>query len=202
MEHTFRTAQPLDATVCATIIRDWGAETPWMTTLDDLGPMTAFWTEILTKDSAWVAENNDTVVGFCVRKHDNISALYLAKSARGLGAGKVLLDLAKADRDWITVWAYEKNSEARRFYRREGLVEVSRELETYDDGVSLIDVEHRWTRQNSLSPAPRTCGNCHVSRILENGRGGEIRTHDPLYPKQVRYQTAPRPDSKHCLPEI
>ena len=26
------------------------------------------------------------------------------------------------------------------------------------------------------------------------GRGGEIRTHDPLYPKQVRYQTAPRPD--------
>ena len=25
------------------------------------------------------------------------------------------------------------------------------------------------------------------------GRGGEIRTHDPLYPKQVRYQTAPRP---------
>ena len=27
-----------------------------------------------------------------------------------------------------------------------------------------------------------------------SGRGGEIRTHDPLYPKQVRYQTAPRPD--------
>ncbi len=26
-----------------------------------------------------------------------------------------------------------------------------------------------------------------------DGRGGEIRTHDPLYPKQVRYQTAPRP---------
>ncbi len=28
-----------------------------------------------------------------------------------------------------------------------------------------------------------------------DGRGGEIRTHDPLYPKQVRYQTAPRPDA-------
>ena len=26
-----------------------------------------------------------------------------------------------------------------------------------------------------------------------DGRGGEIRTHDPLYPKQVRYQTALRP---------
>ena len=33
------------------------------------------------------------------------------------------------------------------------------------------------------------------NRILgKYGRGGEIRTHDPLYPKQVRYQTAPRPE--------
>ena len=29
---------------------------------------------------------------------------------------------------------------------------------------------------------------------FKNGRGGEIRTHDPLYPKQVRYQAAPRPE--------
>ena len=33
----------------------------------------------------------------------------------------------------------------------------------------------------------------------ESGRGGEIRTHDPLYPKQVRYQTAPRPDTAPYL---
>jgi hypothetical protein len=26
------------------------------------------------------------------------------------------------------------------------------------------------------------------------GRNGEIRTHDPLHPIQVRYQTALRPD--------
>ncbi len=28
----------------------------------------------------------------------------------------------------------------------------------------------------------------------ENGRDGKIRTCDPLYPKQVRYQAALRPD--------
>lgn len=59
---------------------------------------------------------------------------------------KALLDLAKADRDWITVWAYEKNEHARRFYRREGLVEICREMEVFDDGSRLMDVEHRWTR--------------------------------------------------------
>ena len=30
---------------------------------------------------------------------------------------------------------------------------------------------------------------------FSDGRGGEIRTHDPLFPKQVRYQTALRPDA-------
>ena len=35
--------------------------------------------------------------------------------------------------------------------------------------------------------------------LRESGRGGEIRTHDPLYPKQVRYQTAPRPDTAASL---
>jgi hypothetical protein len=29
---------------------------------------------------------------------------------------------------------------------------------------------------------------------FENGRGGEIRTHDLLYPKQARYQATLRPD--------
>ena len=28
----------------------------------------------------------------------------------------------------------------------------------------------------------------------ENGRGGEIRTHDLLYPKQARYQATLRPE--------
>ena len=31
------------------------------------------------------------------------------------------------------------------------------------------------------------------------GRGGEIRTHGLLYPKQARYQTAPRPDNKFII---
>ena len=31
---------------------------------------------------------------------------------------------------------------------------------------------------------------------LKNGRGGEIRTHDLLYPKQARYQATLRPDPR------
>jgi hypothetical protein len=35
----------------------------------------------------------------------------------------------------------------------------------------------------------------------EIGRGGEIRTHGLLYPKQARYQTAPRPDNNLSILE-
>ena len=31
---------------------------------------------------------------------------------------------------------------------------------------------------------------------MENGRGGEIRTHDLLYPKQARYQATLRPEPR------
>jgi leucyl/phenylalanyl-tRNA---protein transferase len=34
----------------------------------------------------------------------------------------------------------------------------------------------------------------------KNGRGGGIRTHDPLLPKQMRYQAALRPDRQHSNP--
>ena len=39
----------------------------------------------------------------------------------------------------------------------------------------------------------------NLANLVEDGRGGEIRTHAPLYPKQVRYQTAPRPDREAHL---
>ncbi len=42
------------------------------------------------------------------------------------------------------------------------------------------------------------CGNIslrHRARRVTIGRGGGIRTPDPLLPKQMRYQTALRPDS-------
>jgi hypothetical protein len=39
--------------------------------------------------------------------------------------------------------------------------------------------------------------------VLIFGRGGGIRTHDPLLPKQMRYRAALRPESlSHCCEEV
>ncbi len=118
-----------------------------MAGLDDLKPMQDFWIDIFKNDLVWVAETHDRIVGFCTRGvddgPDNIGALYVVSEVRSTGIGKGLLDKAKQNRDWITVWAYEKNSDALRFYKREGLVEICREIET-DSG--LMNIEHRWTK--------------------------------------------------------
>jgi len=147
MTYKYRSAKPSDAVACSQIIRDWDDETPWITSpLNSLDLMAQFWGDLFESDLAWVAMEDARIVGFCARCDDNIAALYVAAEARNCGVGKALLDLAKADRDWITVWAFEKNEKTRQFYRREGLVEVSREIEVFDDGSSLMDVEHRWIR--------------------------------------------------------
>jgi len=84
---------------------------------------------LLHVETSWVCEENGKVVGFCVRQGDNITGLYVSREARGRGVGKSLFDMAKMGREWITVWAYEQNPRARKFYRREVCVGVSREIE-------------------------------------------------------------------------
>lgn len=146
MKFELRLEVQSDSEACAQIIRDWGDETPWMVPLDNLAPMKEFWSVIFAAEIGWVAHRNRQILGFCARTEDNNTGLYVAKKARGNGLGKALLDRAKEDQHWITVWAYEKNEDARRFYRHEGLVEIGRKMEAFDDGSSLMDVEHRWTR--------------------------------------------------------
>ncbi len=139
----FRSGQQSDVVACIDILRDWADETPWMAELDELEPMQNFWRDLFKTNLVWVAELEDRIVGFCTRDDDNIGALYVAPEMRSTGIGKSLLDMAKADRDWISVWAYEKNKQALKFYRREGLIEISREIESDSN---LMNIEHRWTK--------------------------------------------------------
>lgn len=143
MSIAFRASRAADAVACAQIICDWGAETPWMVPIDERDAVAASWCDLLASNTAWVAERQAQVVGFCVREDDNITGLYVQKDARGLGIGKTLLDQAKVDRDWITVWVYEMNTLARAFYRREGFRDVSREK---DEHSHLMYIETRWER--------------------------------------------------------
>lgn len=138
-----RTGQQSDVIACVDILRDWAEETPWMAELDERKPMQVFWSDLFETDLVWVAEIQDHIVGFCTRSDDNIGALYVVAEVRSTGIGKRLLDMAKENRNWITVWAYEANKHALSFYKREGLIEIRREIEAESN---LMNIEHRWTK--------------------------------------------------------
>ena len=83
--------------------------------------------------------------GFLARQDGELDALYLAPHARGKGLGKALLDEAKAAEEMLTLWAFQANVGARRFYAREGFVEA---FMTNGDGnvEGLKDVRLVWER--------------------------------------------------------
>ena len=146
MTYLYRKAKSFDSKYCVKILRDWAGETSWMPELDDLEPMEKYWKGVFENEPTWIAEFNNKIIGFCVRNighENNIGALYVVPDSRGRGVGKHLLDLAKEGCDHITVWAYEENTKARKFYQRESCIEV---LQEFDENVNLMDVEHHWKR--------------------------------------------------------
>lgn len=148
MTYTYREALSSDAVKSVKILCDYFDETHWLPyTVDpsEISDIETWWRDHFQNEMAWVAENEGRIVGFCSRQlhNNNISALYVVPLARNCGVGKNLLDLAKVNCDQIIVWAFELNKDARKFYHREGLVEVDREI---DDELNIVDIEHHWVR--------------------------------------------------------
>ncbi len=71
-----------------------------------------------------------------------VTALYVA--VPGQGIGKAFLDFAKTGRDSLELWTFVANTDARRFYRREGFTEIRQTEGDNEEG--LPDILLRWER--------------------------------------------------------
>ncbi|MFC9815890.1 GNAT family N-acetyltransferase [Streptomyces virginiae] len=73
----------------------------------------------------WVATVDGTAVGMMVLDGQDLDQLYLDPAWQGRGIGGRLVDLAKQRRpDGLTLWTFQVNEPARRFYERHGFVAV------------------------------------------------------------------------------
>jgi len=76
---------------------------------------------LLEKSEVWVAEDEGRIVGMSALSGDLLDQLYVHPDAQGRGAGSALLDKAKERRpDGFTLWVFQQNEPARRFYERRG----------------------------------------------------------------------------------
>ena len=81
----------------------------------------------LRDHEVWVAERDGRVVGFALLTPVWLDHLFVHPGHLGAGIGSVLLDLVKSLRpDGFSLWVFESNLGARRFYTRHGLVELER----------------------------------------------------------------------------
>ncbi len=137
-----RAATNQDVKAMAQIIGDWFTATPFVPRLHTIEEDRWFIGQAVKKDDVIVADDSG-VKGFIVRNGAEISQLYLAAAARGLGIGSALLEKMKTRSDQLSLWCFQPNTGARRFYERHGFV-----AERFTDGAGneeqVPDIRYVW----------------------------------------------------------
>ncbi|MBE1296324.1 GNAT family N-acetyltransferase [Phycobacter azelaicus] len=149
MTPTLRPARSTDAGQMGEILHRFTRETTWMPDLYTGAEAIAFCGVMIDRGWVTVAETDQGIVGFLARDGAEICSLYLAAEACGQGIGKRLLDAAKGEvsradqAPRLSLWTFQANKGAQRFYRREGFTEVRRSDGTRNEE-GLPDIEYVW----------------------------------------------------------
>jgi ribosomal protein S18 acetylase RimI-like enzyme len=82
----------------------------------------AWFGRVVDEREVWVWEEGGAIVGFMVLGDATLDYLYVAPERTGRGIGSALLDHAKERRPGgFSLWTFQQNEGARRFYERHGL---------------------------------------------------------------------------------
>jgi GNAT superfamily N-acetyltransferase len=101
--------------------------------------------DVIATKEAWVAAVNRQVLALLVLAPGWVEHLYVAPDRWGDGLGRRLLSLAKErSPDGLTLWTFQVNERARRFYERNGFVAVE-QTDGSGNEERQPDVRYAWT---------------------------------------------------------
>ncbi|HEY2708579.1 MAG TPA: GNAT family N-acetyltransferase [Caulobacteraceae bacterium] len=125
---------------------------PFLPTLHTLEEEVAWFGDYLfATNEIWLAEAGDEPAGYIAFRPSFVEHLFIRPEGQGAGLGLVLLEKARAAYAELTLWTFQQNEKARRFYERHGFVAV-----TFTDGADneekLPDVLYRWRRDDPSPP--------------------------------------------------
>jgi putative acetyltransferase len=110
------------------------------TSEEDVG----FWTAVVFKDcQIWGAEEGGRLVGVIAFLEDWIDQLYVLPEAQGRGIGARLLAVAKSTYPALSLWTFQRNIAARRFYEKHGFLVVD-ESDGAGNEEKEPDVLYKW----------------------------------------------------------
>ena len=94
----------------------------------------------------WVATDRDEVVGMMALDGEWVEQLYVSPEHQRRGYGRRLLEQAMADRGRLTLWTFESNVEAQRFYEAHGFVRLG--VASDDNEEHAPAIRYRWERSS------------------------------------------------------
>jgi len=139
-----RAAKPADATGCAAILQSWLVTTHWLPDLHSLKDTQQFVRNGLIAKCATHVTGLPVTGFISIAPDRDVAALYVDvdRDARNRGLGTALLNTAKATYPRLTLWVFQANTDAIRFYHRHGFTEVRRTQADNDEG--LPDIRMAW----------------------------------------------------------
>ena len=136
-----RRAHAGDAGDCARIVNDWIDAVDWMPRIHSHDEFAGFVAEAIPVREVWVV--GEPIAGYLSLNASSAQIMGLYTARPGAGMGKALMDRAKHGRDYLHLWTHEPNTSARRFYTREGFVELGCDADRSPEGVTEIRMEWR-----------------------------------------------------------
>jgi putative acetyltransferase len=119
---------------------------PWLAGLHTPAEDRAFYrNQVFKSCDVWGAERQSKLVGIIAFRQDWIDQLYVLPDAQGHGVGSDLLQIAQDAFPLLTLWTFQRNLRARRFYEANGFVAV-RETNGAANEEKEPDVLYRWAR--------------------------------------------------------
>lgn len=136
----------MDAGAVGAIMSEFVTTTDWMPQLHSGAEDIAHAGQLIDRGWVTIAERGSGVAGFVAFDGVEVAALYVAAEHRGFGVGRRLLDRVRACANRLSLWTFQANVRAIKFYLRHGFVEVARTDGGHTDE-KLPDVRFEWQRK-------------------------------------------------------
>ena len=119
---------------------------PWLAGLHTPEEDRWFYRErVFTACEVWGAFGAEALVGIVAFRRDWVDQLYVLRKAQRGGIGTSLLRVAQKSHDRLSLWTFQRNTPARRFYEARGFRPI-RETDGADNEEKEPDVLYLWTR--------------------------------------------------------
>ena len=100
---------------------------------------------LFATNEIWLAEDGEGAVGYIAFRPDFIEHLFIQPETQNGGLGVRLLEKAREASAELSLWTFQQNLRARRFYERHGFTVVT-ETDGADNEEKMPDVLYRWRR--------------------------------------------------------